>query len=194
MSKFRVEIAGAPGVPMLTHNERLANRFDEYTKAMAAITSKRTKTDEDVLELARLEFLGGLYLTDDGHVGVPTWNIYRTIQEGAKINRKGKMIERGVQMLGADVIPITHDGPATPRAMWEAGCFDQRSVKVGTSKVTRTRPRFANWKITFDCITQPDVLDDDSFKMAIENAGLMTGLGDYRPRFGRFELMSLEVL
>lgn len=194
MIKYRIEIAGAPGVPMLTHNERLANKADEYARLMAVITSKRVKSDDDHLELARLEFMGGLYLTDTGAAGIPTWNIYRTIQEGAKINRKGKDIERSIQMLGADIIPIAHDGPSMPKAMWESGCFDQRSVKVVKNKVTRTRPRFTNWSVEFECIVNPTILDDETFRRSIDNAGVMVGIGDYRPRFGRFEVRSFEAL
>lgn len=187
MQKIRVVLTGVPGVPMLTHNERLANPQDPISRAMKEISSKRTKTEDDLLELARLEFEGGLYLTDDGRPGIPTWNIFRCIQEGGKLNRLGKSIERAVQMVGADVVPIVHDGPSTVEALWAGRHYDQRSVKIGTSKVTRTRPAFRNWSVEADLVLLPDVLNLTDFQMAIENAGLMSGLGDYRPRFGRFD-------
>ena len=40
--------------------------MNKFAKAMKAITSKRKKTDEDYIELARLEFFGGLYADDQG--------------------------------------------------------------------------------------------------------------------------------
>lgn len=194
MQKIRIEIAGVPGVPLLTHNERLANPSDPITRRMKEITSKRSKTDDDHLDLARLEFEGGLYVTSDGTVGLPTWNVFRCIQEGGKLNRLGKNIERSVQMLGEDVVPIVHDGPSAVQALWDSGCYDQRSVKVGTSKVTRTRPAFRNWRITVELMLITDVLGKEDFAMATENAGMMCGLGDYRPRFGRFDVVQLELL
>ena len=194
MQKVHIEIAGVPGVPLLTHNERLANPSDPIARRMKEITSKRKKTDDDHLDLARLEFEGGFYLTEDDRPGIPTWNVFRCIQEGGKRNRLGKSIERSVQMLGTDVVPISFDGPKTVQGMWDAGCYDQRSVKVGQSKVIRTRPSFRNWSVEVDLMLLTEVLGTDDFAMAVENAGIMEGLGDYRPRFGRFDVADMVML
>lgn len=193
MKKFRAHVSGTPGVPMLTHNERLADPRDPIARAMKAISSKRVKTDEDFAELAKLEFEGGLYLTDDGKVGIPAWNLFRSWQDGAKVNRLGKSVERGIFMTGAAVLPIDYPGPKTPLEMWNAGHVDSRSVKVTTSKVTRTRPSFNNWSVEAEFIVDTDVLSVDDLTMITRNAGLMCGLGDYRPRFGRYEV-ELEAL
>ena len=186
MKYINIHITGAPGSALLTHNEQLANSRNETARAMKAITSKRTKTDDDHAELARLEFIGGLYLTDDGHAGLPTWNIFRSIQDGAKLNKLGKSVERGLIVAGADILPIEHSGPTTTQGMWEAGCFDQRSVKVGQQKVTRTRPSFRDWSLTAAFIVDTEILRMDELEMVLDNAGRMVGIGDYRPRFGRF--------
>jgi hypothetical protein len=50
--------------PLLTHSSRLANPLDAVTKEMKRISKKRAKTDADLEYLARLEFLGGLWLQD----------------------------------------------------------------------------------------------------------------------------------
>ena len=52
--------AGGSSV-LMTHNERLADRLDEFTRAIAAISKKRNKTEADEEEIGRLEFYGGLY-------------------------------------------------------------------------------------------------------------------------------------
>lgn len=194
MRKFRIRIEGVPGTALLTHNERLANPSDALAIQMKEITSKRTKTDDDRAELARLEFEGGLYLTDDGKPGIPTWNVFRSFQDGAKLNKLGRAVERSVIMLGVDIVPIVHDGPATPEAMFKAGCYDQRSVKVGMQKVTRTRPVFRNWNVTVESALDTEVLRVEDFRMVIANAGQMAALGDYRPRFGRFDLAGMDEL
>lgn len=186
MKQLTLTLSGVPGSALLTHNERTANVGDEVARAMKAITSKRTKTDDDHAELARLEFCGGVYVTAEGTVGLPTWNIFRSIQDGAKLNRLGKQVERGLFVAGADIVPITHDGPTTPDAMFAAGCVDQRSVKVGQQKVTRTRPVFRNWSVSADFVLDTETLRLDELTMIVENAGRMVGIGDYRPRFGRY--------
>ena len=58
--------AEAGGSPLVMHNERLADPLDEYVRDIAKLSRKRQKTEADHLEIARLEFLGGLYLNGDG--------------------------------------------------------------------------------------------------------------------------------
>ena len=54
--------------PLIFHNSQLANPLNKWAKAMKDVTSKRKKTDADLLELQRLEFMGGIYY--DEAVGV----------------------------------------------------------------------------------------------------------------------------
>jgi hypothetical protein len=180
------------GLQLLTHNERLASKLDPVAREMSSIASKRKKTDDDLAELARLEFIGGVYETDDGQVGIPAWNVFKSLQEGARLNKLGRHVERGVLPIGADILPIKHDGPNTVRAMWDAGCYDQRSVKVGTSKVTRTRPLFRNWTVDVTFAVDTEVIRMDELVMVAENAGRLVGIGDYRPRFGRYDVTITE--
>src|ERR1700748_2033656 len=48
--------------PLVIHNVRLANPLDSYTRAIKAISSKRSKTEDDHAEMMRLEWEGGLYI------------------------------------------------------------------------------------------------------------------------------------
>lgn len=187
METVTVRLSGVEGSMLLTHNERLASKLDPIARQMAEVSSKRKKTDADYDELAHLEMLGGVYETEGGQVGIPVWNVFRSLQDGAKLNKLGRAVERGVVPIGADVAVIKHDGPSTAEAMWKAGCFDQRSVKVGTSKVTRTRPAFRNWVVEVGFVIDTEILNLGDFRMIAENAGRLAGLGDYRPRFGRYD-------
>jgi hypothetical protein len=190
MKALTIELNGIGG--LLTHNERLASKFDPIAREMSAITGKRKKSDDDLAEMARLEFIGGLYETVDKRVGFPAWNVFRSIQEGAKLNKLGRHVERALTPTSVDIVPITHSGPSTAEAMWKAGCIDQRSVKVGTSKVTRTRPLFVNWSLSVDFVLDTEILNLDDLVMCADNAGRLVGVGDYRPRFGRFDAIVKE--
>lgn len=187
-----ITLSGAEGVPLLLHNERLANPMDEVAKAMKTISSKRSKSEDDFAELARLEFQGGVYELPNGRIGIPAWNVQRSLQDGARINRLGKAIERGLTIMSPDVVPLTHSGPDTAEKMWKAGHYDQRSVKVGTSKVTRTRPSLRDWSTTVKFHLDTEILDLDQIKLVADKAGLLCGLGDYRPRYGRFTAIVKE--
>lgn len=194
MEHYQVTLAGVPGSALLTHNERLADPGDAIAKQMKVISSKRVKSEDDHAELARLEYLGGLYLTDDGKPGIPAWNVFRSFQEGAKLNKLGRQVERSIVMTGADIVPIQCPGIGTPEKMYKAGHYDRRSVKVGTSKVMRTRPRFTDWTVTVELFLDTELLDYETFAMVAQNAGQMVGIGDYRPRFGRYEIAEVVEL
>ena len=51
--------------PLLCHNGQTADPRNTYAKAMKAVSSKRKKTDADFDELARLEWLAGIYRSAD---------------------------------------------------------------------------------------------------------------------------------
>ena len=90
---------------------------------------------------------------------------------------------------GEDVrLEIYLKNPNAPLEMWEQGFYDQRSVKVSTAKVTRTRPKYVNWSTTASFLVDTELLNMDDFNMIAVNAGRTSGLGTYRPRFGRFEV------
>lgn len=59
MKKFTLTLTGV--TPLLVHNARLADPLDPIVRQTKPISGKRSKTEEDHLELARLEFIGGLY-------------------------------------------------------------------------------------------------------------------------------------
>lgn len=182
--KVRVTLKGT--APLLVHNIRLANPLDPFARAMKHVSSKRTKTEDDYIELARLEHEGGLYF--DPVVGpyLPGQNIERSLQDGAKLTKSGKKIERGL-FISDDIVPILYEGPRTVKGLWADENFRSvLSVKVSTSRVMRTRPMFRNWSLEADAELDPSVLELTDLTSIANQAGQMTGLGDYRPRYGRY--------
>ena len=186
MKQMKVAINGI--TPLLTHNERLANPFDDITRAIKAISGKRKKTEDDLLEMARLEWLGGLYHDADTGPYIPGYNMLAAIISAGKVHKLGTAIKRAALVL-EDKLPIEYNGPRDPDALFADKRFvDMRSVKVGTSKVLRARPRFNDWRLKFTVAYDETALQADDLLRVVQTCGAMTGLGDYRPRFGRFEV------
>lgn len=184
MSRFRMTCTGTK--PLLMHNARLSNPLDDIAKAMKRVTAKRIKTDEDHEELARLEHMGGLYLDSDLGPYVPGQNFERCLVDAARITKAGKKIERGV-FVDTDVNPLAYDGPRDVDGLWKDENFRHAaSVKVGTSRVTRTRPQFREWMVEAEGEFDAAVISLTELSEVATTAGLMIGLGDWRPRFGRF--------
>jgi hypothetical protein len=50
----------------------------------------------------------------------------------------------------------------------------------------RCRPRFRQWRVEADGHLDTAVLSFEELEEIANTAGAMIGLGDYRPRFGRF--------
>ena len=91
-----------------------------------------------------------------------------------------------------------HDGPDDVDALWkeQEKFVDRRSVKVGTSRVTRTRAVLPEWSFSIAAEHDPDVADLFHIRQWAEIAGARIGLGDYRPQrgglFGRFEARVMD--
>lgn len=184
MIEFTLTLRGSR--PLLMHNSRLANPLDPATKAIKAVTSKRKKTDDDHELIARLEFSGSMYLDPDYGPYVPGENIMRALVDGGKLTKQGTAVTRGL-IIKSDVNPLAYKGPRTPDELWDKGFRHMASAKVGTQRVMRCRPIFYDWSLEADGLLDPAVLELSDLDTIATNAGLMAGLGDWRPRFGRFE-------
>jgi len=184
MAHFRLTCTGT--TPLLMHNPRLSNPLDEITRAIKRISGKRVKTEEDHEEIARLEHAGSLYLDPDVGPYLPGQNFEKCLVEGARITKAGKKIERGV-FVETDVNPVSYDGPRDKDGLWKDQNFRHTaSVKVQMNRVTRTRPQFRTWIAEAEGMFDPAVISLDELREVAETAGTMIGLGDWRPRFGRF--------
>lgn len=191
MLNFRIDITGT--APLIMHNSRLANPLDPATKALKEVTSKRVKSDEDHETMARLEHAGGLYMDPDVGPYIPGENISRCLVDGAKITRNGVKVTRGV-FISTNVNPLAYDGPRTVGGLWEDKRFvHMASVKVQTSRVMRTRPVFYDWSTSAEGILDEAVLNYGDLASIIDQAGALCGLGDWRPRFGRFTAKVVKI-
>ncbi|MBL3664517.1 hypothetical protein JL475_00455 [Streptomyces sp. M2CJ-2] len=182
--QFRLTITGT--AELLMHNARLANPLDPAAKAMKAISSKRKKTDDDFEELARLEHLGGLYLDPDVGPFIPGQNVERCLVDAAKVTRSGVKVTRGV-FVSTNINPLAYQGPRDPDGLWEDENFrHMASVKVQQNRIMRCRPMFRQWTTAAEGTLDTSVLAFDELAEIANTAGAMIGLGDYRPRYGRF--------
>jgi hypothetical protein len=202
---------------LLMHNIRLANPDDPYTKAIAKISSKRKKTDEDRHEMARLEFLGGLYTgsraffepgytsstedspanedNDDLVVVMPQTNIKRAFKEAAKATRQGRSIDRALNFrdpqAGREGIRLVFkDMERSPHALYAMhGAYQDITMVTVSGRVPRCRPRFKQWTLECEWLFFPQLLDFETLRDITEMCGLIEGLGDNRINgAGRFKV------
>jgi hypothetical protein len=164
--------------------------MNPYSKAMKEITGKRKKTDSDLEELARLEFFKALYLNESKQVIIPSEMIEACLINGAKKSKMGHWAKAGL-FIESDSILEFNDSESDPQKLWKKGLFLQLPVRIGQQRIIRTRPKFENWKIEVEIKYHEELLSlKDVYQFCID-AGMQCGLGDWRPKYGRFEVLKI---
>jgi len=177
------------------HNGLMADPTNPFTRRIKEIVSKGSKklTDSDYEERDRLEWEAGLYWDDKDGAIIPSDNIERCVQLGAQKSRIGKDVQAAV-FCSTPHTKLDYDGPRDKDKMFAAnGKFILRKgVAIQKSRLIRVRPMFpTGWNISFDLEYDDTILNEKSLIKAMQDAGAVVGLGDWRPKFGRF---AVEIL
>lgn len=172
--------------PLIMHSCQCVNPLHPIAREIKKYTSKRNKTEEDLLRIADLEWESGAYWKEGLGLYIPAENVEATIVNGAKANKKGKDIEKYCDVEDL-YIPLDYGENLTKEQLIaDYNYRDTRIMTVQRSKVTRTRPRFDQWKISFRVRYDETKIDLETIVNAIEHAGQYVGLCDSRPKYGKF--------
>ena len=177
--------------PLLMHSARLSDPLEPLTKQLAEITAipSKKKTLAHHGEMARIEWLGGVYSDTGGRPMIPAENLEALIRGGAKKKRMGKDVEAGLRVDGDALVKYT--GPKTiDKLVDDPSFYFRASIKVGQARVMRTRPIFRQWSLKFSVLFDEDIISTaDTVRTFLKLASSRVGLGDWRPRYGRFEVL-----
>lgn len=180
--RLRFRLTGAS--PLVMHNGQLANPLNPMAKALSRVTGKRNKTDADHEEASRIEFLGGLYMDDDGPC-IPGEMVEAALINAAKKSRRGQQARAGIIADGN--FSLEYDGPRNPDELWANEQFRLvAGVRVKQARIMRTRPIFRDWACEVSIDFLPGQLNRAEVEEIVRMAGDSIGLGDWRPKFGRF--------
>jgi hypothetical protein len=159
---------------------------------MKAVSGKRKKTDADYDEMSRLEWLAGLYRSEDDLL-IPDHVIESLMIAGAKKQKLGTQARCGLYFTQHATLDfqgkphVINDD--TLAEMFESGDFTHKvRAKVGMARVMRTRPIFRHWVCMAEFQYDPDVLNRRDVEGIASAAGRFVGMGDWRPKHGRFEV------
>ena len=187
MKKLHITLNGTS--PLIEHSPKCVNPLHPLAKEMKKYTSKRKKTEEDLIKVSDLEWESGVYWDDNLGLVIPNECLAATILEGAKLNKNGSAIQKYAQIVTA-LAPLDIGEPQN----YEKLKTDVRSVCVQRARVIRTRPRFNTWRCEFDLLFDETKIDPDIIALAIENAGNYVGLCEMRKMgYGRFAAAIEEV-
>lgn len=183
---YNIEFIGVS--PLLMHSCRGANPLDPDVKYMKTITGKRKKTDEDHEKLMYLEYKLNSYYKEGLGFYVPSNVVEQCIVNGAKKNKLGKQMITAIRVVEEN-IPLISDAPNDiDEAFANPDFMDVRNVVVNRARIMRTRPRFDRWRLKFEIEVDESIINHEDFVTALNCAGSLVGICDYRPKYGRFEV------
>ena len=173
------------------HDQKMQQSEEKHAMAKeshkAELAESKKLTDADYEERDWLEWQAGLYWSEDCGAYIPSDNIERCIQLGAQKSRIGKDVAAAV-FCSESAIKLQYDGPKDMRKLYDAGNFILRKgVAVQKSRLIRIRPMFpTGWKLQFQLEFDDNIINAKNLLKAVSDAGMLIGLGDWRPKFGRF--------
>lgn len=184
MKEFSFRATGV--APLICHNGQLADPLNEFARRLKQVSGKKKKSDADMEQMAKIEFLGGLYMSPKGPC-LPGEMIEAAIVNAGKLQRIGKDVVRSVWCNEPPV--IEYEGPREPEAMWDDGGFTFKvGVRVKQNRVVRTRPRFDKWACDITILYDEETLNRSTIEELVVKCGESIGFGDWRPKFGRFSV------
>lgn len=191
--KHRVTIGGDT---LIMHNGQTADPLNKYAKALKAVTSDKTrkKTEEGIIEMGNIEYEAGLYLSAKGQVVLPSRVLEAHLAEAARKTKEGKTALAGM-FVDTDGVLEYEGGLLTVKQLIASETHRLTvPVSVNQSKVIRVRPLFRNWTCSFEVSILEEMAGTSTLKTWLTNGGNFVGVGDWRPRYGRYELRELEVI
>lgn len=171
--------------PLVMHNEQLSDPLNKWSRLVAEISKKRKKTEDDLMEMSRREWFGGLYYDDEIGAHVPERCLERMLRDAAAKEKRGKDVQSA--LIVTEPAKLVYRGSRKPDEMWESGSFLLRaSVGQNGNRIIRSRPIFREWRLFFTVNFDETVLQASDLDRFIEVAGRLVGLLDWRPKHGRF--------
>lgn len=130
-----------------------------------------------------------LYLNSAGQICQPATHIEAClVKSAADFKFTGRKTFKDAIKSGVFVDPLLIPHAKTDWAV------DKQSVVIQRARVLRCRPRFDQWELIFQIILRDERLQPLIVKEILESAGKFVGIGDYRPRYGLFEIVNFEVM
>lgn len=185
MKKIRVSMVGTS--PLIEHSPKCVNPLHPIAKELKRYTSKKKKTEEDLIKISDLEWQAGVYWDDNLGLVIPNQCIAATFLAGAKMNKMGSALQKYVFVVDSQIPLDIGEVQNFEKMNTDLRYRDTRSVCVQRQRVIRTRPRFDTWRLEFDMLYDENRIDLDAIALAIENAGNYIGMCEMRTMgYGRF--------
>lgn len=190
MKKIKLMIEGTQ--PLMLNNNQCVNPFNEYTKMLKPLTAKKKKTEEDMVEIYRLQFESSLYMRDNVYV-IPSDHFWKSVCTAAKEQKLGKKFEQSFQIFEDCVLDFPEKNMSPDELYADGRHVDIRiGVIGGRSSVPVCRAIFTEWKTMVECYFDENQIDKADILRFFEIAGMRYHVGTYRKKFGGFSVKEIK--
>lgn len=179
---FAIEIEVSGSAPILFHRWNV-EAVEEKAKAKKGSKAKKTDNLESYL-----------YRNEDGELCLPGEYVRQAIILAAKYHQDPRSPRKSaMDLFKAGVVSETE---LAGLGVNEPDYIDRRRVVVQRSGITRERPALrAGWKATIILrVLIPEYISSSFLLEVLSSAGRLVGVGDFRPTYGRFQVVSFNVL
>lgn len=134
-----------------------------------------------------------VYRNEAGDLIVPGWNVKRSLLDGCK---RAGLKEGKASMAPFLFATVFVDGDPC-FGVTEPDYIDQKSgrrpARTGGAVLIQRPALKAGWKLPIVLNVVDDRRNPDAIRRSLEEAGVMIGLCDFRPEYGRFVVREWEV-
>ena len=135
-----------------------------------------------------------VYRDAKGDICLPGVYVHAAMQYAAKFRQDPRSPRKSAfDLFKAAVSPLT-ELASLGKADWDY--LDERRVTVQRNAITRQRPAFnPGWRANFQFVVNlPEYVASEFFHDVLTLAGRAIGVGDFRPTYGRFQIVQFDVL
>jgi len=135
-----------------------------------------------------------VYRNDKKELCVPGEYLRMSLIGAAKFRQDPRSPRKSaMDLFKAAVVSVT---PLASLGVKDWDYEDKRRVVIQRNAITRTRPAMkAGWNVTIQLqVNLPEYVSPSLLNEVIAQAGKLIGVGDFRPTFGRFQVMKFEII
>lgn len=179
---YRVQITIEGTSPILFHRWNCES-VESKSKARKGSTEKKSDDVESYV-----------YRDDKGNLCIPGEYLRGAIVAAAKFQQDPRSPRKSAaDLFKAAIVSLTELASLGIKG-WDY--LDKRRVVIQRNAITRSRPAMKEgWKATFILMVNlPEYVNPQLLNSTIQAAGKLIGLGDFRPSYGRFNVIGFKVL
>lgn len=187
------EVKGLPGGQLLMNNPQCVDPLNAYSKSAKEITSRKKKSDADHLRLREIETEAKCFWDDSLGIYVPSRWITASIANSAfAVAKIAKAKIRSSVFPTEERIKLHYEGEreiAAVSQVYANGHYVTQNLKQGQVSITKCHPAFRGWSFKTQLEIDTEILNFSDIKRIAEYASRYVGWGDFRPTFGRADVV-----